>query len=142
MKQIFNADVSYKELNMWKFSYKHGWSEIEDFLTSARKETGSIDLSEDIRNAGYEPAEAMSIGNMICGDVIMEVYVGNPDRAYYAYLIELDLLAGCDPQYVALKTFPDLIELMNKVLPIAVASEKIHQLRVKQGGTMSIDSLI
>lgn len=127
---------------MWKFSYKYGWAEIEDFLTHTQKETTSIDLSEDIRNAGYEPADGMSIGNMICGDVIMEVYVGNPNRAHYAYLVELDLLAGCDPQFVALKTFPDLVELINKVLPIAVASEKIHQLRSSDGESARLDSLL
>lgn len=126
---------------MWKFSYKYGWSEIEDFLTHTRNETGSIDLAEDIREAGYEPADGMRIGNMICGDVIMEVYVGNPDRAHYAYLVELDLLAGCDPQFVALKTFPDLIELVNKVLPIAVASEKIHELKASIEASMAKDSL-
>jgi hypothetical protein len=127
---------------MWKFSYKHGWSEVEDFLAYTQRETGSIDLSDDIRNAGYEPADAMSLGNMICGDVIMEVYIGRPDKAHYAYLVELDLLAGCDPQFVALKTFPDLIELINKILPIAVASGKIHQLRSSNGEPLRLDSIL
>lgn len=114
---------------MWKYSYKHGWSEIEDFLAHAQRHTGSIDLSDDIKNAGYEPSDAMTIGNMICGDVIMEVYIGTNNQAQYAYLVELDLLAGCDPQYIALKTFPDLVELLHKILPIAVASERIQQLK-------------
>ena len=84
---------------------------------------------------------AMSIGNMICGDVIMEVYVGNPNRAHYAYLVELDILAGCDQQFIALKTFPDLLELLNKVLPIAVASEKIHLLRSPNGESGCLSAL-
>lgn len=110
---------------VWNYDHKNGWSQEKDFLDRALSdseidgdcEKALTSLGYNIKSSFYElPESAMGYP--------LVIYLNDNHRDHAQlpkYLIEFCPI-GQDVEYISARNFPSLIELLNKLVPLATSA--------------------
>lgn len=105
---------------IWEFNYKNGWIEGENFINDYLTINDSQDISVAISNLGYRDGfGTYQIDDSTLGNPI-QMYQLTIDSTLPKYLVEFCPTGG-DITYFSARDMPSLIELLNKLAPLAQA---------------------
>jgi hypothetical protein len=112
-----------KEAEMFSFSKTDGWKEIEDFLQTP----GIDDCEKEREAAGFTRYRALAVGDTDAASFCVEVFNRefsrqNPKEPQYEYLVSIDV--GGNGNYVAVPKLPDLLALLQQVIPLSISIDE------------------
>ena len=108
--------------NMWAYSHKNGWYQIPDFLFEYHDKHDTGSGLEDVEGCGYSEFSGFYYIPEPNGGNIVQVHrLKKYDESKPEFLVEVSFAAS-DVDFVAAKEFPDVIELLNKLAPLAHAA--------------------